>query len=78
MEAAAGGKMKKVLLDIKNMHCENCAKTIKNLFWDEGLDADIDFNNNKAEISLNKEEERLKILKILALLRKRGYKTEVL
>lgn len=65
-------------LKVSGMHCESCARLIENNFEDEGIQAIADFDKCKVKISYSDEEERLKILKVIALLRKRGYKINFL
>ena len=65
-------------LRIEGMHCESCVRIIEGIFEDQGINALVDFEKCKAKIAYNSEEERLKILKILPLLRKRGYKINFL
>jgi copper chaperone CopZ len=66
--------MKELNFSIEGMHCKSCAKIIEGTFEEEGINADVDFGKCQADVTYNNEEERLKILKILSLLRKRGYK----
>jgi len=66
--------MNQMNYNVRGMHCTSCAKVIKGVFEDEGITALVDFEKCKAKISYDNEEERLKMLKILSLLRKRGYK----
>ena len=65
-------------LRIEGMHCESCVRIIEGIFEDQGINALVDFEKCKAKILYDTEEERLKILKALAILRKRGYKVNFL
>jgi len=65
-------------LNIQGMHCESCARMIEGIFEENGFLAVVDFEKCGAKVSFENEEERLKIIKILPLLRKRGYKINFL
>ena len=66
--------MKELNYCVEGMHCKSCAKIIEGTFEEEGISSNVDFGKCQADISYENEEERLKILGILSLLRKRGYK----
>ena len=63
--------MKKIILKIKGMHCESCAKMIKDLFEEKGAIAVVDFKRGIAKVSC---EENIKIDEILKDIEKRGYR----
>jgi copper chaperone CopZ len=65
-------------LEIKGMHCESCAKMIEGIFEENGIPAIVDFEKCRAKVNYDSEDEKIKIVKIIALMRKRGYKINFL
>ena len=66
--------MNQLNYNVKGMHCTSCTKVIEGIFGDENIDASVDFEKCMLNVPYSGEKERLKILKALAQIRKRGYK----
>lgn len=64
--------MRKIVLNIKGMHCKSCAKLIEDSLKEKGVTAAVDFENGKAKIIY--DEEKIKIGDIINIIKEKGYK----
>jgi copper chaperone CopZ len=70
--------MSNIVLSIQGMHCESCARMIEGIFEENGFLAVVDFEKCRAKVNYEDEDEKIKIVKIIALMGKRGYKINFL
>jgi copper chaperone len=66
--------MKKIILDIKGMHCKSCEILIKEALEDSGVKVDVSLKTGKANVEF--DDKKITESKIKEIIKKEGYEVK--